>query len=438
MPVSPEVNRELTQVGPGTLMGDLFRLYWVPFLPVSDLEADGRPKRVRLLGEDLVAFRDSDGAVGLIDSVCAHRGAPMCFARNEECGLRCIYHGWKYDVTGKVLDTPAEPERSRFKDRVRMKAYRVAERNGFLWAYLGPAEEPPPLPELEWNLVPAEQCHVSLRVQHTNWLQALEGEIDSAHAPILHGRVDGDGTMSTILAAADLRPVFDCVPQEFGMSVAARRILPDESCYWRVNQFVLPCYSLVPPQTKHPELSGHAWVPMDDEHTLCIMFSYHPTDPLPEKMVRLFEEGYQGRETGHVSRGALRADDPTLPFAGYWPRFEPANDYLYQPELEGSWFSGIPGLWVQDSACQAGTGPVQDRTRENLCSSDAGIVVTRRRLLDTARAYREAGTLPPNVVDPGLSMVRAVSLRLKDTESWLDAGQEHMRARLGAGFGYVP
>jgi phenylpropionate dioxygenase-like ring-hydroxylating dioxygenase large terminal subunit len=240
MPVSPEVNRELTQVGPGTLMGDLFRLYWVPFLPVSDLEADGRPKRVRLLGEDLVAFRDSDGAVGLIDSVCAHRGAPMCFARNEECGLRCIYHGWKYDVTGKVLDTPAEPERSRFKDRVRMKAYRVAERNGFLWAYLGPAEEPPPLPELEWNLVPAEQCHVSLRVQHTNWLQALEGEIDSAHAPILHGRVDGDGTMSTILAAADLRPVFDCVPQEFGMSVAARRILPDESCYWRVNQFVLP------------------------------------------------------------------------------------------------------------------------------------------------------------------------------------------------------
>jgi phthalate 4,5-dioxygenase len=436
--LSAAENQALTQVGPGTLMGDLFRHYWIPFLPASDLAVDGRPRRVRLLGEDLVAFRDSNGAVGLLDSACAHRGAPMFFGRNEECGLRCVYHGWKYDVSGRVIDTPAEPVRSRFKDRVRMKAYRVRERNGMLWAYLGPAQDPPELPDMEWNLVPADQLHVSVRVQESNWLQALEGEIDSAHAPILHGRVDGRGTMSALLASADLRPVFDCVQQDFGMSVAARRMLPDGTHYWRVNQFVFPFYSLVPPQTKNPELTGHAWVPIDDEHTLCIMFTYHPTDPLPEKMRALFEEGYRGRETGHASRDSMRDDDPAVPFAGYWPKYRRASDFLYNPDLETTYFSGVPGLWVQDAACQSGSGPVQNRPRENLCSSDAGIVMTRRLLTDTARALREAAVVPATARDPRLSMVRAVSLRLKEGESWLDAGKAHMEARLGAGFGYEP
>lgn len=434
--MTAQENREITQVGPGTLMGGLFREYWLPFLPSADLEADGRPKRVRLLGEDLIAFRDTNGDVGLLDNVCAHRGAPMFFARNGECGLRCIYHGWKYDVRGKVVDTPAEPERSRFKDRVKMKAYQVQERNGILWAYLGPAGEPPELPRLEWNLVPAERVHVSFRVQQANWLQCLEGEIDSAHAPILHGRVDGEGFFATSLASADLRPVFDCVQTDAGVSVAARRHLPDGKIYWRVNQFVMPFYSLVPPQAKHPELSGHAWVPIDDEHTLCIMFTYHPTEPLPDRMREVFTEGVNGRESGHPSRHAFVSDDAGKPYAGYWPKFTTENDYLYDPELEKKYFSGIPGLWLQDAGAQSGFGPIQDRTRENLCSSDAGIVMTRRYLLDAARGLRDDDVRPPTLSDPELTMVRAVSLRLDDGVSWMDAGREPMRAVVGAGWGY--
>jgi phenylpropionate dioxygenase-like ring-hydroxylating dioxygenase large terminal subunit len=431
-----EENEEITSVGPGTLMGGLFREYWLPFLPSGDLEADGRPKRIRLLGEDLIAFRDSDSRFGLVDHVCAHRGAPMFFARNEECGLRCVYHGWKYDVDGRVVDTPAEPERSRFKDRVQLKAYRVRERNGILWAYLGSAEQPPELPEMEWNLVPQEQLHVSFRVQKANWLQCLEGEIDSAHAPILHGRVDGKGWMASSLASADLRPVFDCVPSDSGVSIAARRHLPDGQLYYRVNQFVMPFYSLVPPQTRHPELSGHAWVPMDDEHTLCIMFTYHPTDPLPDRMREVFQQGNKGRESGHPSEHAFTGEDSGQPFAGYWPKFTPENDYRYDAELERTYFSGIPGLWLQDSACQTGFGPIQDRTQEHLCSSDAGIVMTRRYLLDAARGLRDNGVLPPTLTDPNLTMVRAVSLRLADGVSWVDAGRDAMRAKVGAGWGY--
>ncbi len=282
--LSHEDNETLVRVGPGTPMGEFHRLYWIPFLLSKDLVADGQPKRVRLLGEDLVAFRTSDNAVGLVDNACAHRGAPLIYARNEECGLRCVYHGWKFDVNGQVTDMPAEPAHSRFKDKVRIKAYPCRERNGVVWTYMGhDRANPPPLPNIEWNLVPEERSHISMRVQECNWLQALEGEIDSAHAPILHGRIDGQGRLGNLLAGKDLRPVFECVRQEFGVSIAARRSLPDGRLYWRVNQFVLPFYTMVPPQSKYPELSGHAWVSMDDEHTLCLMFTYHPSDPLLEK-----------------------------------------------------------------------------------------------------------------------------------------------------------
>ena len=176
--LSQQDNETLVRVGAGTPMGSLFRLFWIPFLFSKDLAADGQPKRVMLLGEDLVAFRDSLGRVGLVANACAHRGAPMMFGRNEDCGLRCVYHGWKYDVTGAVVDMPAEPVKSRFKDKVKITAYSCRERNGMVWAYMGPETteaELPRLPNLEWNLVPAENVQVSMRVQECNWLQALEG-----------------------------------------------------------------------------------------------------------------------------------------------------------------------------------------------------------------------------------------------------------------------
>ena len=159
--LSRDDNERLVRVGKGTPLGELFRLYWIPFLPSKDLVKDGQPKRIRLLGEDLVAFRDTEGRAGLVDQACPHRGAPLIFGRNEDCGLRCVYHGWKFDVAGAVTDMPAEPARSRLKEHVRIKAYPCRERNGMIWTYMGPdAVDPPPLPNLEWNLVPQEQVHV--------------------------------------------------------------------------------------------------------------------------------------------------------------------------------------------------------------------------------------------------------------------------------------
>lgn len=438
--LTTEDNERLTRVGSGTPMGQLMRLYWLPFLPSTDLPPGGQPQRVRLLGEELLAFKDSEGRLGLVDHACPHRGAPLVFGRNEDCGLRCVYHGWKFGVDGKVLDMPAEPADTRLKEKTRLKHYRCTERNGMVWAYMGPDQDaPPPLPDMEWNLVPQENVHVSFRVQECNWLQAVEGEIDSAHAAILHGRIDAQGAISEWVAKRDLRPIFECQKQDFGMSVASRRVLDENTHYWRVNQFLLPFYTLVPPQSKYPELSGHAWVPLDDRHTLCIMFSYTPVTPFYEKTRKLFVEGHAGRETGHPSQDAYVPRPPTQPFAKYWTKFNNETGFLFNYDAQTkTWFSGLPGLWVQDAACQSGVAPIYDRSKEHLGISDTGIAMTRRLLLDSVRKLSAEGVKPPRYDDPALWMVRAVSLTLPASASWKDdGGKLAMTARLGEDFGYA-
>lgn len=435
--LSAEDNETLTRVGPGTAMGAWMRLFWIPFYPADGLSADGQPKRVKLLGEDLVAFRDTNGDVGLVANACPHRGAPLMFGRNEECGLRCVYHGWKFDTSGKVMDMPAEPEQSRMRDRVRLKSYPCRERNGVLWTFMGDAAEPPPLPEIEFNLVPAENVFVSYRVQECNWLQALEGEIDSAHAPILHGRIDGKGAINQWVAAQDLRPKFECKRRDYGVNIASRRIVDDQTSYWRVNQFVAPFWTLVPPQSKYPELSGHAWVPIDDENTLCLMFSYTPSGPLYPRTREVLANGHRGRETGHASVNGYDSQPPTTPYGDFRTKYRPDNGYAFDYESQQtSWFSGLPGLWVQDAACQSGVMPIYDRTQENLCVSDTGIMMTRRMLLESVKAYRDNGARPAGADDPTTFMVRAISMHLPADADWADAGAEPMRARLGADFGY--
>ena len=438
--LSRENNEALVRVGPGTAMGTLFRLYWIPCFPSELLLADGQPKPVRLLGEDLILFRDTEGRPGLVGNACPHRGAPLMFARNEECGLRCVYHGWKFNVSGAAVDMPAEPVRSRLHEKVRLKAYKCIERNGIVWTYMGPDQlNPPPLPDLEWNLLPPQNVHVSFRVQESNWLQAVEGEIDSAHAAILHGRVDNQGAAAEWLAKKDLRPTFECFQQPFGMSIASRRKLSEDTLYWRVNQFVLPFWTLVPPQSKFPELSGHAWIPMDDTHTLCLMFTYVPAAPLYPRTRELFNEGYKGRETGHASRHAYAPKPPNTPYADFWTKFSLENSYQFDYRIQQTtMFSGLPGLWVQDSACQAGLAPIYDRTQENLGVGDTGIVMTRHFLLETLAALQQRGVKPAGVDHPETFMVRAVSLSLPAEARWAEAGRELMQATLGADFGYTP
>ena len=434
-----EDNETLVRVGPGTPMGRLMRLHWIPFLRSSDVERDGQPHRVRLLGEDLVAFRDSSGRVGLVDHACPHRGAPMVFGRNEDDGLRCVYHGWKFGTDGSCQEMPAEPANSPMCSRMKITAYPVRERNGILWAYMGPEPDAAPaLPDLEWNLVPEEQVAISIRVQECNWLQALEGEIDSAHAAILHGRVHEDGVINQWKQAKDLAPTFECVPHEAGISIGSRRKLDAEHQYIRVNQFLMPFYTLVPPFSQFPELSGHAWVPIDDEHTLCIMFSYHPTQPFYEKTRALFKSGHRGRETGHASDGSFETRPVTDPFPKYWSKYNRGNAYQFSHALQDTYNSGLPGLWVQDAAAQSGVAPIYDRSKEHLGTSDTGIARTRRMLLDTVGRFVKDGQRPASADKPQSLMWRAVSLTVPTGGNWSELGAEFMQARLGAGFGYEP
>jgi phthalate 4,5-dioxygenase len=437
--LSHQENDALTQVGSGTVMGEVFRLYWIPFYPGHQLLADGQPKRVKILGEDLVVFRDSDGRVGLIENACPHRGAPLMYGRNEECGLRCVYHGWKFDVEGNVIDMPAEPENSKLHQRIKAKTYPCVERNNVLWTYMGPDLDAPPLPQIEWNLLPAENVVVSFRVQECNWLQALEGEIDSAHAPILHSRIDDSGAINDWIATRDLRPKFKIEKQPFGLSIASKRDVGGEMAYWRVNQFMLPFWTLVPPQSKFPELSGHAWIPMDDENTLCLMFSYTPKEPFYPRSRALLEDGHKGRETGHASRNCFAPRPPATPYADFWTKYNPENGYQFDYTAQQStYFSGLPGLWIQDAACQSGVMPIYDRSKENLCASDAGVVSTRRLLAKTISEFHENGTRPIGVDHPETFMVRSVSIKLPQDEPWMETCAAHMKAILGHDFGYTP
>lgn len=429
--ISREDNETLVRVGPGAPMGQLMRLYWIPFLKSSDVQRDGQPHRVRLLGEDLVAFRETSGNVGLVDHACPHRGAPMMFGRNEEGGIRCVYHGWKFSVDGKCQEMPAEPANSPMCSRVTIKSYPVRERNGVLWAYMGPHRDaPPPLPDLEWNMVPESHCVVTFRVQECNWLQALEGEVDSAHAAILHGQRNGS-TITQWRQGQDLSPTFEINQHDAGISIAARRKDGAENNYVRVNQFLMPFWTLVPPQRQYSELSGHAWVPIDDHHTLAIMFSYTPDQPFYEKSRKLFKEGYKGRETGHHSEAAYEPKPLTVPYPKYWSRFNRSNAYEYDYD------SGMPGLWLEDAACQSGVAAIYDRTQEHLGTTDAGIARVRRMLLDSAKKLAQ-GTAPVSAAAPSSFMVRAVSITIPAGASWMEFGRDYMKAELGKGFGYTP
>ena len=197
--LSKEENELITRVGPGTPMGNAMRRYWIPAcLSCEIAEPDCPPVRVKLLGEDLVAFRDTEGRIGLVDEFCPHRRVSLYFGRNEECGLRCVYHGWKFDVEGNCLDQLNEPPEHQFKQHIHLTAYPTVELGGLVWAYLGPADKMPPPPKFAWTQVPESRRHVSKVIEECNWLQALEGGIDTSHAPILHRLLTDNSTRGGI------------------------------------------------------------------------------------------------------------------------------------------------------------------------------------------------------------------------------------------------
>jgi phenylpropionate dioxygenase-like ring-hydroxylating dioxygenase large terminal subunit len=421
--LSKEQNDLLTQSGPGTPLGRLFRRYWIPALLAEELPAnDCPPVRVKLLSERLIAFRDTNGRYGLIDEFCAHRGVSLWFGRNEACGLRCPYHGWKYDVTGQCIDMPNEPEHSTFAAKVTLTSYPLVERGGILWTCMGGHGAEPPLPEWEFANVPASQAFVSKRLQECNWLQAMEGGIDSSHVSFLHRHELGSdplfkGTRGNQYSLSDMRPVFEVVESPGGLYIGARRNAEDGQYYWRITQWVMPSFTMIPPRGGHA-IHGHFWIPIDDEHCWTWSFDYHPIRELTDEEVASMRGG-KGIHVTYVP-------------GTYRPLANKDNDYLMDrvAQREGRTYSGIQGIAMQDASLQESMGPIVDRTKETLVSTDSGIIMARQRLLRAIRALEHSGAAPPGV-DPTHQRVRSAALLLPADRPFTDAAGDVLVAHPG-------
>jgi phthalate 4,5-dioxygenase oxygenase subunit len=418
-----DVNELLTQTGPATPAGELFRQYWLPALHTEELpENDCPPVRVKILSERLLAFRDSEGRYGLVDEFCAHRGVSLWFGRVEESGLRCAYHGWKYDVTGQCVEVPSEPENSNFCSKVKLTAYPLVKVGDILWTYMGDPATQPALPEFEFVQVAPEQTYTSKRWQESNWLQALEGGIDSSHVSWLHsGGLKSDplfkGTKGNEYNLADLRPFFEVAEADGGLFVGARRNAEEGSYYWRITPYVMPSFTIVPPRGDHP-VHGHFWVPIDDENCWVYTFDYHPTRALTPDERQAMKDGY-----GVHSRN--------IP-GTYRPQENKDVDYLIDREAQkrGETFSGVRGIAQQDASLQESMGPIVNREKERLVSSDTGIIKARQKLRKAVEALRDEGVTPPGV-DPAHHRVRSAAIVLPQAESFIESSREAVSVRPG-------
>lgn len=396
-------NDVLTRVGPGTPMGELMRQYWLPAVMSSELIADGDPVRLRLLGEDLIAFRTTSGAVAVMDHRCPHRCASLFYGRNEEDGIRCIYHGWKYSADGVCVEMPNIEGGLAGRGAIRARAYRTAERAGVVWVYMGPRREPPPIPEFPVLGMSDEDIDVYCIQRQCNYLQTLEGEIDTSHAMFLHfGMVGAENDQGPVGAQpVDLvsRAVrYKTAETPYGLLAGAHKKVDEENTYWRFANFLFPFWTQIPPCQFGAEAFARAWVPMDDTHTMLFSIS---TDTY-------FGLGSRGKKKRRPVPGppGITFDYEFLPNTTDWyGRWRLAangrNDYFIDRALQrSSIYSGVDGLEIQDSLVSESMGPITDHTLEHLTPADQPIVQTRRALLKAALALRDEGIVPPGVDEP--------------------------------------
>ena len=422
---TPRESEILTRVGRGTPMGNLMRQYWLPTAMSSELEADGPPLRLMLLGEKLIAFRDSSGRVGIMDHRCPHRCASFFFGRNEDNGIRCVYHGWKFDTDGNCVDMANAPPHQDFKHKVKARAYKVAERNGLIWTYMGPREAPPPLPGLEVTLLPEDRVRMQFAQRECNWLQAIEGDIDTSHFSFLHfGGVEAEELQEGHMGrgvVSDRAPEYRLEETPSGLMYGAFRPAEAQGVnYWRVAQLLFPFWTMPP----HGEMADHvwarAWVPMDDTHTMFLDMTWTGRT-----------QGIRTLKNGDPIPGISGAIDHlpnTTDWHGRWRLAANAsNDYMIDRDaMHDGNYTGIQGIYQQDQAVTESMGEITDHGFEQLAPSDHMITQTRRRFLMAARALEKDGSPPPAVDEPNAFLhVRGGDFLADEGTDWLEAYRKH-------------
>ena len=405
------LNDSLSRVGQGTPMGETMRRYWLPSLLSTEIpEPDCPPVRVALMGESLLAFRDTNGLVGLVQEACPHRRASLYFGRNEECGIRCVYHGWKFDVDGNCVDQMNEPRQ--FNDQVKITAYPTLDMGGVIWAYLGPPDKKPAPPEFELTKAPETHRYMTKVWQECNWLQAMEGGIDTSHAPILHRKLTDDtdepgiSPNSPFLQGA--APDVEVETTDYGYRYFGIRPIGDDQTFVRGYQYVMPFTQLRPSRYGKEVVDGHFWVPMDDYNVMVYNFGYSwGADPLPENESALKDSGNNLDEDV----------DPTNGFRSIRNR---DNNYMLDRDVQKTQtFTGIHGINAQDRAIQESMGSIVDRTLEFLGPSDIAIVAARKLLEQAMDIVKDDGE--PLGVAPTYYNVRAAEGMYSKGEAWRES-----------------
>jgi phenylpropionate dioxygenase-like ring-hydroxylating dioxygenase large terminal subunit len=406
-------NEYISRIGPGTPMGTFVRRFWTPLMLASDLpEPDGDPKEVRIYGEDLVVFRDWDGNVGAIQALCPHRQAPLVYGRVEQGGIRCIYHGWLFDTQGYCLDMPNESPETVFKEKVRADYYPCAEKAGVVWIYMGPKNLKPELPDMEWMRVPEESRNVHRFHLEGNWVQAMEGDVDSSHIGFLHKRLKdlrnpAQASQENRYQALDKAPKWVIEPTDYGMMIAARRNAEDDTYYWRINQVMLPYYTSVAAPLDGSSGLLHIWVPMDDTHSYIWTAMWRTQRPMTDAERAEMLSGPNAHVgTYDPATGGLKGNHQN--------RF-----FQDRRAMKSETFSGIMGVREQDGAMTLGMGPIVDRSKEHLGSADSAVIALRRVLIKAARDL-ENGIEPHAPFDGASYRRRAWSAVLPRNDDFLN------------------
>jgi phthalate 4,5-dioxygenase oxygenase subunit len=411
--MNQEENALVTRTGPGTPMGELMRQYWLPAALSAELVADGPPVRMMLLGERLIAFRDSAGRIGIMDHRCPHRCASLFFGRNEESGIRCVYHGWKFDVDGNCLEQPNVPAQHGFADKVKAKAYLATERNGLVWVYMGDRARAPALPPFEATGLTEDQVGYRFVQRDCNWLQAIEGDLDTSHVGFLHFGAARPNALAGDSQKLDLvknrAPEYKVADTDYGLIYGGYRPSEFGGTYWRIAHFLYPVWIMPPVSGIADNVMVRAFIPLDDDH--CMFVEIAHKDYLRSTM--------SNQLPGGTLNDNFRPN--TSDWLGRWRLVENrANDYLIERDVQDELsFTGIEGIHVQDQAVTESMGAIVDRSLEHLAPSDVAIGRFRRALLRNVRGF-VAGQRPPAADTPeAYAHVRGGHYVSPETGDWL-------------------